>query len=59
MERQWPKVVRQGKDHMAVGSSENLPLPGGEPRGLRCAVTFGAAAVAAGVIPTAPLLKEP
>src|SRR6266446_10912909 len=50
LERQWPKVVRQGKDHMAVGGSEDLPLPRGEPRGLRHAVTFGAAAVPAGVV---------
>ena len=50
LERQGPQVVRQGKDHMGVGRLEHLPLPGGEPRGLRGAMTFGAAAVAAGVI---------
>src|SRR5881296_1713458 len=35
---------------MAVGGLEDLPLSGGEPRGLGRAVTFGTAAVAAGVI---------
>src|SRR5213593_2839536 len=47
---QRPEVMRQGKDHMAVGSLEEFPLPGGEPRGLGRAVTFGTATVAAGVI---------
>ena len=50
LERQGPQVVRQGKDHMAVGGLEDLPLPGGEPRGLRGAMTFGAAAVPARVV---------
>src|SRR5712691_6073107 len=50
LERQRPEGMRQGKDHMAVGGLEDLALPGGEPRGLGRAVTFGTAAVAAGVI---------
>src|SRR5216684_1996779 len=40
----------EGKDHMDVRRVEHLALPGGEPRGLGGAVTFGAAAVPAGVI---------
>ena len=50
LERQRPEVMRQGKDHMAVGGLEDLPLSGGEPCRLGRAVTFGTAAVAAGVI---------
>ena len=50
LQRQGPQVVRQGKDHMGVGRLEHLALPGSEPRGLGGAMTFGAAAVPAGVI---------
>ena len=50
LERQGPEVVREGKDHMDVGRLEDLPLPGGEPRGLRGAMAFGAAAVPARVV---------
>ena len=50
LERQGPQGVRQGKDHMDVGRLEHLALPGGEPRGLGGAMTFGAAAVPARVV---------
>jgi len=50
LEHEWPEVMWQGKDHMAVWSLEELPLPGSEPRRLGRAVTFGTAAVAAGVV---------
>ena len=50
LECQWPQSVRQGKDHMTVRGIEELSLPRGEPRGLRRAVTFGAAAVPARVV---------
>ena len=42
--------MRQGKDDMCVGGLEDLTFPGGEPRGLRGAMAFGAATVAAGVV---------
>src|SRR5262245_26473431 len=35
---------------MAVGRLEHLAFPGSQPRGLRRTVTFGAAAVSAGVV---------
>ena len=35
---------------MAVGGLDHLTFPGGEPRGLRGAMAFGAAPVAAGVV---------
>ena len=50
LQRQGPQGVRQGKDHMGVGRLENLLLPGSQPRGLRGAMAFGAAAVPAGII---------
>jgi hypothetical protein len=50
LQRQGSEVVRQSKDHMTVGGIEHLALPGGEPCGLGGAMTFGAAAVPAGVI---------
>ena len=50
LECQGPQVVWQGKDHMDVGGVQDLPLPGGEPRGLRRAMAFGAAAVPARVV---------
>jgi hypothetical protein len=50
LQRQGPQGVRQGKDHMGVGRLEDLLLPGSQPGGLRGAMTFGAAAVATGVI---------
>jgi hypothetical protein len=49
LQRQRPEVVRQGKDDLAVGGLEEFLLAGGEPRGLRGAMTFGAAAVPARV----------
>ena len=50
LQRQGSEVVRQGKEHMTVGGIEHLALPGGEPRGLGGAMTFGAAAVPARVV---------
>jgi hypothetical protein len=50
LQRQRPEIVRQGKNHMDVGCLKELAFPGGEPRGLRGAVTFGAAAVPARVV---------
>jgi hypothetical protein len=50
LQRQRPEVVREGKDHMAVGGLEEFLLTGGEPRGLRRAMTCGAAAVPARVV---------
>ena len=50
LQRQGPQVMWQGKDHMTVGGIEHLALPGGEPRGLGGAMTFGAAAVPARVV---------
>ena len=50
LQRQGPQVMRQGKDYMDIGRLEYLAFPGGEPRGLGGAVTFGTAAVATGVI---------
>ena len=50
LECQGPQGVRQGKDDMCVGGLEHLTFPGGEPRGLRGAMAFGAATVAAGVV---------
>src|SRR5438105_15939537 len=42
--------MREGKNHMDVGRVEHLTLSGCEPGGLGGAVTFGTAAVAAGVV---------
>ena len=50
LQRQGTQGVRQGKDHMGVGRLEDLLLPGSQPRGLRGAMAFGAAAVPAGII---------
>ena len=50
LECQGPQGVRQGKDDMCVWGLEHLTFPGGEPRGLRGAMAFGAAPVAAGVV---------
>src|SRR5215510_463456 len=50
LQRQGTQGVRQGKDHMGVGRLKDLLLPGRQPGGLRGAMTFGAAAVATGVI---------
>ena len=50
LECQWPQGVRQGKNHMAVGGLKELLLSSGEPCGLRRAMTFWAATVAAGVV---------
>src|SRR5262249_16187646 len=50
LQREGPEVMRQGKDHMDIGRLEYLAFPGGEPRGLRGAVTCGTAAVATGVV---------
>jgi hypothetical protein len=50
LQRQGSEVVREGKEHMTVGGIKHLALPGGEPRGLGGAMTFGAAAVPARVV---------
>ena len=50
LQRQRPKVVREGKTDMAVGGLEEFLLAGGKPRGLRGAMTFGTAAVPARVV---------
>jgi hypothetical protein len=50
LQRQRPEVVRQGQDHMTGGGLEEFVLSGGEPRGLRGALTCGAAAVPARVV---------
>ena len=50
LQRQRPEVVRQGKDHMTVGDSEEFLLSGGEPRHLGRPMTCGAAAVPARVV---------
>src|SRR6185295_14862556 len=50
LERQGGEVMREGKDDMRVGRLEHLAFPGGEPRGLRGAMAFGAAAVPARVV---------
>src|SRR5437016_951479 len=50
LKRQGCEVVREGKDHMAIGGIEDLLLPSGKPRGLGRAVTFGTTAVTARVI---------
>jgi hypothetical protein len=42
--------VWQGKNDMRVGRLEHFVLPGREPGRLGSAVTFGAAAVPAGVV---------
>ena len=49
LECQWPQGVRPGKDPMAGGGLKERLLSSGEPGGLRRAMTFGAAPVAAGV----------
>src|SRR5262249_39065860 len=50
LQRQRPKVVRQGKNHMTVCGSEEFLLSGGEPRRLGRAMTFGTAAVPTRVV---------
>src|SRR2546427_12361255 len=42
--------MRQGKDDMGVGGFKQLVFTGGEPRGLRGAMAFGATAVPARVV---------
>ena len=49
LERERLRVMREGEDDMAVGSSRGSRVPGGEPRGLRGTVPLGAAAMPAGV----------
>ena len=63
LERQGREVMREGKDDMHVGGLEHLAFPGGEPRGLRGAMAFGAAAVPARVVrldlvPTVVTLRD-
>jgi hypothetical protein len=50
LQGQGPQVVRQGKNYVDVWGVQHLTFPGGEPRRLRRAMTFGAAPVAAGVV---------
>jgi len=50
LQRQRPKVVRQGKDDMRVGRLEEFALPGRKPGGLGSAMTCGATPVPARVV---------
>jgi len=50
LQRERPEVVWESKNHMAVGGLKEFLLAGGKPRGLRRAMTFGTATVAAGVV---------